>query len=184
MIDIILLGILILGIFIGLKRGFILQLFHLIGFFIAFIVSVLYYDKLSSKLDLWIPYPDLPEDATWAVFLDTLPLESAFYNGIAFVAIFFATKIVLQILTSMLDFVADLPILNSINVILGAILGFVETYFILFVFIYILALAPVEFIQNRLESSSIVTYMVDSTPYISNQIKILWFEHVVTLLER
>ncbi|WP_226036478.1 CvpA family protein [Aquibacillus saliphilus] len=184
MIDFILLGILILGVFIGIKRGFILQLFHLIGFIVAFIVSVLYYDKLSSKLDLWIPYPDLPENATWAVFLDTLPLESAFYNAIAFAALFFVTKIVLQIIASMLDFVADLPILNSINGILGAILGFLETYFILFIILYILALAPVEFIQNRLGNSSVTAFMIDHTPYISDQIKTLWFEHVVTLFDK
>ncbi|WP_186576213.1 CvpA family protein [Aquibacillus kalidii] len=178
MIDFILLGILVLGVLIGLKRGFILQLFHLIGFIVAFIVASMYYDTIASKLDLWIPYPKLPEDAAWAVFLDTLPLENAFYNAIAFVALFFVAKIVLQIIASMLDFVADLPVLNSINGLLGAILGFIETYFIVFILLYIAALVPVAFVQDLLDQSSVANYIIEHTPIVAEQIKTLWFDHV------
>ncbi|MBM7571976.1 CvpA family protein [Aquibacillus albus] len=182
MIDLILLGILLLGFLIGLKRGFILQLLHLLGFIVAFIVAVIYYDDLAEKLDLWIPYPDLPEDATWAIFLETLPLESAFYNGVSFALLFFITKIVLQIIASMLDFVADLPILNVLNGWLGAILGFIETYCILFIFLYIIALAPIGFIQEMVEGSSVAAFIVERTPFISKQINSLWFEHISSLM--
>ncbi|WP_138415424.1 CvpA family protein [Aquibacillus sediminis] len=175
MIDLILLVILILGIGIGLKRGFILQLFHLIGFVVAFIVASIYYDNLAMKLDLWIPYPELPEGETWAVFLDTLPLETAFYNGVSFAVLFFGTKIVLQIVATMLDFVTNLPVLRSLNGMLGAVLGFIEIYLILFVLLYIMALAPLEFVQDLIKQSSIAGFIIDHTPYISNQIKSLWF---------
>lgn len=180
MIDLILLGILIAGIFIGLKRGFILQVFHLLGFIAAFLVAAIYYDDVASRMDLWIPYPELPEGATWAVFLDTLPLEAAFYNAIAFTALFFVTKIILQIIASMLDFVADLPFLSSVNGLLGAILGFVETYLLLFIILYIVALAPIEVIQGTLENSSIAAFIIENTPIVSNHVETLWFEHVAT----
>lgn len=183
MIDLILLGILVLGVLIGLKRGFILQLFHLVGFIVSFIIAVIYFDNLAKKLNLWIPYPELPEDATWAIFLDSLPLETAFYNGVAFALLFFGSKIILQIVASMLDFIADLPLLNSLNGLLGAILGFLETYFILFVILYILALAPLSFIQSAIDNSSIAGFIVEHTPIVSNQIKTLWFEHVSSLMK-
>ena len=183
MTDIILIVLLILGVLRGLKRGFILQAFHLIGFIVAFIVAVMYYDNLSNQLNMWIPYPDLPEGETWAVFLDSLPLESAFYNAIAFAILFFATKIVISIISSMLDFVAELPILHSINGLLGGILGFLETYFVMFVLLYIAALLPIGFIQQAIEGSSIAALIIDSTPILSEQIKPLWFEHVVTLFK-
>mgnify|MGYP001947054212 CR=1 FL=1 len=124
---------------------------------------------------MWIPYPDLPEGASWAIFLDTLPLETAFYNAIAFVILFFSTKVVLHIVASMLDFVANLPVLSSINGLLGAVLGFIEIYCILFIFLYLFALAPVEMVQNGIEQSSIATFIIEKTPVISNQIKSLWF---------
>ncbi|NBJ68953.1 MULTISPECIES: CvpA family protein [Clostridia] len=178
MVDILLLLLLIVGFLIGLKRGFILQLFHLIGFIAAFIAAALYYDDLGPKLSLWIPYPDLNENGKWAAFLQDLPLESGFYNAIAFLLIFIAVKIVLQIIASMLDFVASFPILNSVNKLLGAILGFVEIYLILFILLYIVALIPVAQIQTWINDSAVALFIIEHTPYFSGEIKELWFTHV------
>src|SRR6478609_10333569 len=121
MFDLIIIVLLLFGFLIGLKRGFILQLFHLVGFIIAFILAAKYYDVLAERLALWIPYPELSSDSSWADFLQALPLENGFYNAISFAIIFFAVKILLQIIASMLDFVASLPILNSVNKLLGSI---------------------------------------------------------------
>ncbi|WP_027955195.1 CvpA family protein [Halobacillus kuroshimensis] len=178
MIDLLLLFLLFIGILTGLKRGFILQLFHLIGFIVAFVVAVIYYDDLSPKLTLWVPYPELPADATWAVFLDNLPLEQAFYNAVAFAILFFGAKIVLHIIASMLDFVSELPILNSLNTLLGGILGFVENYVILFVVLYIAALVPVAGVQSALDGSLLAQLIIEHTPVLSNELENLWIEHV------
>lgn len=178
MIDLLLLLILLIGVLTGLKRGFILQLFHLIGFIVAFIVAALYYDDLSPKLTLWVPYPALPEDAAWAVFVENLPLEQAFYNAVAFAALFFGVKIILHIIASMLDFVSELPVLNSLNSVLGGILGFVETYVIMFVILYIAALVPLEMVQNALDGSLIAQLIIEHTPVFSDQLRTLWIEHV------
>ncbi|MEQ6375717.1 CvpA family protein [Bacillaceae bacterium S4-13-58] len=177
MIDLILLLILIFGVFTGLKRGFILQLFHLTSFIIAFIVAVVYYDRVAPVLEMWIPYPSFNE-GSWALFLDSLPLEYAFYNGIAFFAIFFVVKIFLHIIASMIDFIAHFPILRQANGLLGGILGFIETYFLLFIFLYLVALLPVGFIQDIMKDSSIAKFMIEHTPVVSKEIKSLWFEQV------
>ncbi|SHN06667.1 CvpA family protein [Gracilibacillus kekensis] len=177
MVNIILIFLLIIGIFVGLRRGFILQVLHLTGFIIAFIVAALYYDDIASRLELWIPYPELMSDASWAVFLESLPLEAAYYNAIAFGALFFVTKIVLQIIATMLDFVADLPFLRFVNSWLGSILGFVEVYLLLFVALYILALAPVSYVQDLINDSSIATYIIEETPVLSDKLSTYWFEN-------
>ncbi|ALX48250.1 CvpA family protein [Lentibacillus amyloliquefaciens] len=182
MVDFILIVLLIFGFFIGLKRGFILQAFHLIGFIAAFILAALYYDELAGRLSLWIPYPELDDSSAWADFLQALPLEGAFYNAISFAIIFFAVKILLQIIASMLDFVAELPILNSLNKILGGVLGFVEVYLLLFIVLYILALTPLAEIQSWINDSSIALFIVENTPFLSEQIKTLWFTSVDELL--
>src|SRR5690625_3031109 len=124
MLSILIIAFLIFGLLMGLRSGFILQVLHLSGFIISFMIAALNYKKLSPKLSLWIPYPELSSDSTWVQILQSLPLETGFYNGIAFVLIFLASKIVLQIIASMLDFIAELPILNSLNRLLGAVLGF------------------------------------------------------------
>lgn len=175
MISLLLLVLLLFGILIGLKRGFILQAFHLVGFIVSFVIATLYYDKLSPKLSLWIPYPELSSDSSWAIFLQSLPLEAAFYNAISFAVIFFAAKFILQIIASMLDFVAELPILSMFNRLFGAILGFLEVYLILFVILFILALTPVDNIQSWIDSSFVAKGMIEHTPYLSGKIESLWF---------
>src|SRR5690625_8011959 len=124
----------------GLKRGFILQLFHLVGYFVAFFIARKYYDTLAPKLSLWIPYPDLMGGSQWAVFLKTLPLENAFYYAISFATIFFATKIALQIITTILASIAAIPIIRPINKLLGAALVCLACYFISFIVSFIPAL--------------------------------------------
>ncbi|MFC2948601.1 CvpA family protein [Virgibacillus sediminis] len=183
MFDFILILLLVFGFLMGLKRGFILQLFHLVGFIIAFIVAVMYYDEFGTRLALWVPYPDLGDEHAWAEFLQELPLESGFYNAVAFAIIFFAVKMILQIIASMLDFVASIPILRSVNKLLGSVLGFVEIYLLLFIVLYILALTPVAEIQSWINGSAIALFILEHTPYFSEKITELWFAHVAGILE-
>lgn len=175
MLDVILLILLIFGFLMGLKRGFILQSFHLIGFIVAFVIAAIYYDTIADTLSLWIPYPELSGDSAWAAFLQSDLLESAFYNAIAFAIIFFIVKIILQIIASMLDFVASLPILRSLNKVGGAVLGFLEIYLILFIVLFILALTPMTNIQSLINNSSIALMIVEHTPYLSQKVNSLWF---------
>lgn len=170
----ILIIILLFGFFMGLKRGFILQALHLVGYIVSFIVAALYYDKLADKLSLWIPYPDISDDSLWASFLQSAPLEQAFYNAIAFAVIFFAVKILLQIVASMLDFVSAIPILGSINKLLGAVLGFIEVYVLIFIVLFILALTPLTQVQTWMNDSSVAMFIIEKTPVLSKEIMSLW----------
>lgn len=182
MINIIIVFLLFFGFFRGLKRGFILQFFHLVGFIVSFIIAVIYYKKLSPHLSLWIPYPELSGDSTFALFLQTLPLKTGFYNAISFVIIFFVTKIILQIIASMLDFVTEIPVLHTMNKWLGAMLGFLEIYFILFITLYLIALIPVEELQAIINDSKIAMYIIEKTPFVSKYIEDLWFTNIDRLL--
>ncbi|WP_066194571.1 MULTISPECIES: CvpA family protein [Gracilibacillus] len=177
MVNLIIIILLIIGILVGLRRGFILQALHLISFIIAFIIAAKYYDNLAAHLELYVPYPEMMSDSTWAIFGETLPLEAAYYNAIAFGVLFFVSKIVLQILATMLDFVADIPLMRFVNQILGAVLGFLEVYFILFIVLYILALAPVSFVQDHIETSSIAKRMVEHTPVLTEKVTTYLFEN-------
>ncbi|WHY76403.1 CvpA family protein [Neobacillus sp. WH10] len=177
MLDLAIIIFLIIGFFVGLRRGFILQLVHLTGFIIAYVVATLYYEELAPKLTLWVPYPNLGEGTTLKILTDSSNMETAFYRAISFVIIFFAVKVLLQIIGSMLDFVAHLPVLKQINVFAGGILGFCEVYLIIFILLYIGALIPIELIQNPLDHSILAKAIVNHTPILSQQIKDLWIEY-------
>lgn len=177
MLDLILVVLLIMGFLIGLKRGFILQLIHFSGFIIAYIAAKIYYDDLAPKLTLWIPYPNFGNSSALKLFADSPHMEEAFYRAIAFVIIFFAAKVVLQIIGTMLDFIAHLPILRFLNVWAGGILGFSEVYLLVFILLFIAALVPMALIQQPLDHSILANLIVNHTPILSEQIKQLVLEY-------
>ncbi|WP_071460324.1 CvpA family protein [Bacillus massilinigeriensis] len=177
MLDIILLILLLAGFLIGLKRGFVLQSIHMTGFILAFIVATLYCVKLGEKLTLWIPYPNADSYPAAGLVLGSEAVEQGFYRAIAFAIIFFGIKIVLQIIGSMLDFVAHLPVVKTVNIWAGGILGFAEVYVIAFILLYISALLPLEAIQVPLQDSFLAEGMVKHTPLLSSQLKELWLEY-------
>ncbi len=171
MLDIILLILLIFGFLLGLKRGLVMQVLHLAGFIVAFVVSVLYYKQLAELMELWIPYPNFSDEHFWGALLNSSVLEFSFYNGLSFFAIFVVVKILMQIIANLLDFVANLPILHSVNNLLGAVLGFIEMYLILFVILFILSLVSVDVIQNHIQNSLIAGFMIEHTPILTEQLK-------------
>lgn len=180
MLDLAILFIFVIGFFIGLKRGLILQIIHLTGFIIAFILAATYYDNLAPKLTLWIPYPNLGNGTPFEFILDGHNVEQAYYRAIAFAGIFFAVKIFLQIIGAMLDFIAHIPILKQLNIWAGGILGLIEVYLLTFIILYILALFPIEFIQAPLNDSAFAQAIVNHTPIFSKQIKEMWFEYMAS----
>lgn len=182
MITLLLLFFLLFGFFMGLRRGFVMQAVHLLGFIISFIIASIYFRKLADHLSLWIPYPDLTDGANWAIFLSSDPLENAFYNAVSFAIIFFTVKVILQIIASMLHFIAQLPVLRFFNKWVGGILGFIEVYFIAFILLYILALTPMASIQAQIEKSTLATLMIEYTPFLSNLVKSLWFTELLSLI--
>jgi len=173
MIDLIILLLLIGGFLIGLRRGLILQVVHLTGFIVSFLVAYFYFDDLAPHLKLWIPYPNLTGENA-SILLAALNMEDIYYRGIAFAILFFGTKLAMQIIGSMLDFLADFPILRTVNRWLGGALGFVEIYLVLFLFLYIAAIVPIDSLQHALDGSIIAENMVKNTPVISDKLQQLW----------
>jgi len=178
MIDLALLFILLTGFMIGLKRGFILQFIHMTGFIIAFIVAYMNYENLAPKLRLWVPYPSFGDEETMKMIFEAANLDEAYYRAVAFALLFFATKIIMQIIGSMLDFVAQLPLLRSMNRWAGGALGFVEVYLIVFILLYIGALIPVESLQMRLQDSFMATVIVKRTPFLSEMLESMWVHYM------
>lgn len=178
MLSLILFLILLISFFIGLRRGFILQMIHLIGFFVSIFVAYTFYKDVSSYIRLWIPYPNFANEGIITMLLDTIPLETVYYNVIAFAMLFFATKIIMHIIGSMLNFVAHLPFLRTINGVLGGVLCFVEYYFLIFILLHIGALLPIEIVQTEIDNSFVANVMINHTPIISNMVNELFVNQV------
>ena len=175
MLDIILLLILIASLVVGVKRGFIVQAIHIGSFFIALIVAYIYYKPLAEKFVFWIPYPGFAEGSTATLILDTLDVDRTFYRVIAFAVIFFVVKIALQIVGSMFDFLKYIPVLGSINRLLGAMLCFAEFYILIFIGLYVIALLPLENVQTVLSKSVLTELILEKTPILTSMFQNWWY---------
>lgn len=175
MLDILLLIIFAISLVVGIRRGFIVQLIHLTSFFIALIVAWIYYKPLAEKFVLWIPYPGITQDASLTLMIEELNINETFYRVVAFAVIFFLVKVVLQVIASIFDFLTHLPVLHSLNRVLGAALCFVEFYFIIFILLYVLALLPVDAIQKLVGHSIIAGIMLEHTPIVTQFFQKLWY---------
>lgn len=178
MLDILILLLLLAGLFVGAKRGLIVQLIHMTGFVIALFVAYTYYKPLAEKFVLWIPYPAVDSGSTLTIAIDRLDLDQTFYQLIAFALIFFVIKFALQLVASMFDFLKYLPVLGFFSKISGAVLGFIEFYIILFIVLYILALLPITPFQNLMQNSTLASYLLEHTPFLSEKVKEWWYIYV------
>lgn len=169
------------GFLIGLKRGFIRQLIHLTGFFIASYAAFHYHDQLAPKLTMWIPYPVSSTHSTFSFLFNDANLEEAYYRAIAFVVIFFAVNILLHFVGNMLHFLAKIPVIKQLNVWAGGILGLIEIYFIMFILLLIAALLPLEAVQTSLSDSTMAEMMLKHTPILSQLIGDIWINQPETL---
>ncbi|GAF64159.1 CvpA family protein [Alkalihalobacillus trypoxylicola] len=177
MLSFIILFIFLCSFFIGQRRGFILQLIHLVGFIVSIYVAYRYYGVVAEYIRLWIPYPQFSSDSAFGMIIQAFDAESVYYSGISFALLFFGTKIALHILGSMLDFFAHLPVLRTLNRWLGSILCVVESYLLIFVLLNVAALLPIEFIQEQLQVSIIAQFMIHHTPFLSDWLRELWINH-------
>ncbi len=175
MLSLLILAILAIGFIVGLRRGLLLQLIHIGGFAIAFIVAMITYEPLSDRLFMWIPFPSGALDSSVDMLFDLSKVEAAFYNAIAFILIFIAVKILLQIIASLFDFLASFPLLKSFNHILGALLGVVEFYVIILMILFVFAMLPLDGVQNAIQGSFMAEQMITHTLILSNVFENLWF---------
>ncbi|WP_239984898.1 CvpA family protein [Sporolactobacillus pectinivorans] len=172
--NIIILVLLAWGFFIGFKRGLVLQLVHLAGFVVAYIVAFMYYKQLTPVVKLWVPFPTSAAQSGTFSFLGNMNLQSAYYQAIAFLMLFIATKIVLAIFGHMLDFLAELPLIRSVNHLTGGLFGFAEFYLVIFILLYVGALTPISGLQSSINSSSLAQSIIGSTPVFSKMLHNMW----------
>ncbi|QQK80993.1 CvpA family protein [Salicibibacter cibi] len=174
MLSLFILLILFAKFFVGLRRGLVLQFFHLVSFFGSMIVAFVFFSPFADYLRLWLPYPQFLDGSNGGMMIPAFSLESVYYNGIAFAILFFATRILLRMIASLLDFVRYLPIVRTLNNFLGGVLGFIEGYLVVFVLLLVAALIPVESVQDTIVGSTVARLIIEQTPFLSQWLPDIW----------
>lgn len=164
-VDIVILCLWIIGFFIGYKRGLIRQAIHLVGFIVAIIIAFAFNSSLADILEKVIPYPFTQTEGLSTLML-LVDVERMFYKAIAFAILFFGTKLLLNIIGHLLTAIASLPGLKQINRLLGGVLGFLQSFIVLFVLVHLLVFIPWQPGQQWVQESSIAFWMTNQTSLV------------------
>lgn len=218
-LDLIVIIIIVLGIYIGYKKGFFYALFKLINImgslfistmlypiFSRFLIRTDWYINLTNNIISQIGLSSIVEEALSAQqdnIINSLPIPKVLANTISnninlqssnildisgieqqlgnfiatiiiniisFIVVFILASITLKVILKSLNTIVKLPIINSFNNILGAIIGFVWSL----IFIWLgLIIYPLSFINGEsnlgldlLYSSSITLILYERNPLL------------------
>lgn len=171
----ILLLIILIGLFVGYRRGIVLQFLHLIGTVSALVIASLNYDTLGSKLYLIMPYPSSAQETPNAALTDVANLEYAYYYMFAFFIIFIVSKIAIQMIVSGFDYFQQITPNGLISTIGGTVLGLIEIIYILAIVLFFIATIPFAPVQASLAESGLGTFILEHTFIISDKL-IEWIQ--------
>lgn len=164
------------NLYVGVRRGVILEGIYTLGYLVTLIFARLFYRPLSQKLTLFIPYPSASDQSYFAFFSKEvgLDLDDAFYRGCAFLLILFLGWVLLHLLMIFLSNLSYLEVNETLNWAGGLALAFVVSYLGLFFVFYLLSLVPIDGLQHSLGQSWLVRLLLRGTPILPQWLAHLW----------
>ncbi|MEW4354580.1 CvpA family protein [Streptococcus pneumoniae] len=181
MISILLLICLTWSFYIGYSRGLILQGFYTLLAVVAVMIASQSYQTLSKTISLLVPYANAQEGATTYFFSSQqlFELDQVFYAGIAFLLIYTVVYTVGRFVGIFLH-VLPLNYLDDKKFnLLAGVCSVCVTLFGLQMVLTILATVPMGTIQNHLNASSLVRFLINHVPITSNLLKTLWVTKII-----
>lgn len=180
MLTIVIIIALAVAFYTGARRGLVMQIILTVGYILSLAMAKKYYLILANKIELLVPYP-APNADSKLVFFEgesLFKLDQAFYAGLAFLLILFVGWLITRFVGILCHNLTFFPLVKQVNILGGGILSFVIVYMGIFFALSVLAMIPVDFIQNMFRGSGIARFIVGSTPYFSNQVVIWWLNTV------
>lgn len=178
MIDLLILIAIVAGAIIGIRRGLVLQSIHLVGVIVSLIVAWIFYKPLADRFEMLIPYPGITANTNLIIPTDDIDVDRTFYRLFAYVLIFIVAKVLLQVVASAFQKYAYVEVFPQWNRIVGALLGIVEVYIVLYMLLSLLAMLPLEMVTSRLDGSLFASFVVNYSPILSMIFKNIWYLYI------
>lgn len=166
-VDVIIILLLLYGAVMGFKHGFTRQLVSFLGILVITALSFYFKNYISVFM-----YEHLPFFKFGGIFKGVTVLNIALYEVIAFLIVFNILLIIFRILltfTKIFEKILTFTIILGIpSKILGAVVGVVEYFIIIFIGLYVCSLPF--FTGNLLNGSKYADKILNSTPILSTHI--------------
>ena len=164
-IDGIIVLLLILGSFIGLKKGIVKSVVSFAGLIIAFVLAWFLKNPISEFMYTKFPF--------FSFTGETALINIIIYELIAFLIIAIVLLVIVKLVTHFTGLVSKILTLSKsmgfISKLLGMIFGFIETYVIIFMVLFFMY--NFTNIYKTIEANTLATRMLDSTPLLTNMVE-------------
>lgn len=162
-IDVVILAFIALGAFVGFKQGFTKSLVNCIGYIVIIILAFILKNPISELLMSFMPFFDF-----FGLIKGLTVFNIALYEIIAFLLVFSILLIVLKILllvTGIFEKILSFTIILGIpSKILGAVIGLIKNFVIVFAVLYVLNLFNI----TGLENSKLKDQILNNTPILGS----------------
>lgn len=180
MLTLVIIMALAIAFYTGARRGLMMQLMLTAGYIVSLAMAKKYYLVLAKKIELIVPYPAPTPDSKLVFFEGNslFKLDDAFYAGLAFLLLLFVGWLATRFIGILCHNLTFFPLVKQVNTFGGGILSLVIVYLGIFFALSVLAMIPADFVQNLFKGSGVARFMVERTPYFSNQVIIWWLNTV------
>lgn len=177
MLTIFILLVLGIGFYTGYRRGLIMQAVRLVGYIITIVIAINFYEPLSEIVELFIPFPAIQPNSNLALYneAESFLLDQVFYRAITFVLIGLIGGLLTNFIAIFFTRLSYYDFFKYINHIGGGVINLLIMYAVIFMFLFILSLIPIEFIQQQFVDNPFAFWMVDRSPFLSDLANKAWF---------
>lgn len=170
MVYILILLVLAIGFYEGMRNGLMNQLISLIIYCIGFWLSLYMSPPLAERIELLVPYPSPSwHDAFYFYGADlAYDLDKSFYNLLAFIIIFVGfwalSKFIIYILEPSYKTIMN----QKTDLAVSGLISMLQAYFILFILLFLMSTMAIGGIQSMFENNLFARWIVEHTPFFSN----------------
>ncbi|MTI96179.1 MAG: CvpA family protein [Firmicutes bacterium] len=170
LLDIIILVLIGLSVFEGLRKGLTRQVFELVGIIAAFFLAVRFGQQAGEFIsNLYNVEPYLE-----GLNNPLLNLENAvafFYNGIGYLAVFVLVVIASKIAAIALSGVTKLPIVGTADRLGGLAAGLLKGLLTTLILVWVLSLLPLPAVEEAMANSPIAQGFLRTAPGIYERVQ-------------
>lgn len=181
MLTVVILFALLLSFYVGYRRGAAYQIVFSIGYLLSFIVAMMYYQRLGSRLDLFVPYPSVTSQSKMLYYSveQGFNLDKAFYAGVAFVLILLVGCLATHLIAIFFKDLLFKVLIPQYDGIVAGVLQLIICYVAIFLILKLVSFVPMALIQNQLEGSWYARFMIEHSLFLSSQFDKLWVTQII-----
>lgn len=161
----------------GRRRGLIALVISTVTYFIGWVVARFGAKSFGMILSSILPsigHQEATTNGTAISGMLTVSSNQFFYNGIAFIIIFYGITFLSRWLLKRVSFLKKVPVLGTVNGWAGGLLDVVLGYLIIFMVLMIFQMWPAAWWQDQLTNSGLAQWMILKTPILAEN-ALHWF---------